>query len=74
MNPEIGEINYYCLSAYVEDGTDNPKNWIKLRPSIPDSDRNDTDRITVDDGVIYMEILPNGGSARKRACVLDHHR
>lgn len=65
MNPEIGEINYYCLSAYVEDGTDNPKNWIKLRPSIPDSDRNDTDRITVDDGVIYMEILPNGGSARK---------
>ena len=64
LDPLKPEINYYSLSAYVEDGNDNPRSWIKLRSSIPDSDRNDTEHITVDDGIIYIEVLPNYGSER----------
>ena len=41
------DMNFYCLTAYVEDGADNRKTWIKLRPSSSEG-RNMTDRITVD--------------------------
>ena len=50
------DMNYYCLSAYVEDGADDPKSWIKLRPSVG-AVREDTDKITVDDGTIYIEVF-----------------
>ena len=62
------DMNFYCLTAYVEDGADNPKTWIKLRPSSSDG-RNITDRITVDDGKIYMEVTANEGTASRNGLV-----
>lgn len=56
--PESYDMNYYCLSAYVEEGIDNPKTWIKLRPSAG-TIREDTERITVDDGEIRFEVVAN---------------
>lgn len=52
----------------MEDGADNPKTWIKLRPSSSDG-RNITDRITVDDGKIYMEVTANEGTASRNGLV-----
>lgn len=57
---KIQIMNYYCLSGDVEDGVD----WIKLRPAISGSDRNDTEHIVVDNGRIYIEVQPNGGGER----------
>lgn len=62
------DMNFYCLTAYVEDGADNPKTWIMLRPSSSDG-RNITDRITVDDGKIYMEVTANEGTASRNGLV-----
>lgn len=62
------DMNYYCLSAYVEDGADDPKSWIKLRPSAG-AVREDTDKITVDDGKIYIEVLANTMSKRRSGIV-----
>lgn len=62
------DMNFYCLTAYVEDGAYNPKTWIKLRPSSSDG-RNITDRITVDDGKIYMEVTANEGTASRNGLV-----
>ena len=62
------DMNFYCLTAYVEDGADNPKTRIKLRPSSSDG-RNITDRITVDDGKIYMEVTANEGTASRNGLV-----
>ena len=59
-NAEVQIMNYYCLSGDVEGGVD----WIKLRPAISGSDRNDTEHIVVDNGRIYIDVRPNGGAAR----------
>ena len=59
-NAKVQIMNYYCLSGDVEDGVD----WIKLRPAISGSDRNDTEHIVVDNGRIYIEVQPNRGGAR----------
>ncbi len=67
-NADSYDMDYYCLSAYVEDGTDNPENWIKLRPSTG-AGRDITDRITVDDGKIYMEVIANTGTAARSGIV-----
>ncbi len=67
-DPTGYEMKYYCLSAYVEDGSDDPKNWIKLRPSTG-VHREDTDNITVDDGTILIEVLPNTGSAPRSGII-----
>lgn len=67
-DPTGYEMKYYCLSAYVEDGSDDPKNWIKLRPSTG-VHREDTDNITVDDGAILIEVLPNTGSASRSGII-----
>ena len=68
QDPTGYEMKYYCLSAYVEDGSDDPKNWIKLRPSTG-VHREDTDNITVDDGTILIEVLPNTGSAPRSGII-----
>ena len=52
----------------VEDGTDNPKEWIKLLPSSM-VDRNDTDKIIVEDGHIYIKIMPNTASTTRNGIV-----
>lgn len=63
-NPEVKEINYYCLSAQVEDGTSDPKSWIKLLPS-SSIEREDASNITVDNGIIFIKVAPNStGNAR----------
>jgi len=62
------EVNYFCLTGQVEDGDDNPKDWIKLRPSTM-ADREDTDRIIVEDGKIFIEVLPNTTSSRRNGIV-----
>ena len=62
------DMNFYCLTAYVEDGAHNPNTWIKLPPSTSDG-RNITDRITVDDGKIYMEVTANEGTASRNGLV-----
>lgn len=59
--PTIREVNYYCLSGTVDE---TARSWIKLRPSSGE-DRNDTDKITVDDGRIFIEVLPNTGIERR---------
>jgi hypothetical protein len=57
------------LSGYVEDNAVySPKNWIKLRPSSGE-ERNDTDNITVDDGAIFIEVLPNPGTDTRNGIV-----
>lgn len=48
------DFKYYVLSGYVEEG----KEWIKLRPS-SGADREDTDNILVDDGIIRIDVLAN---------------
>ena len=60
-------INYYCLSASLDDAT-STKNWIKLRPSSMVS-RNDTTNITVDDGKIFVEVEPNSSGTARRGVV-----
>ena len=64
----VHEMNYYCLSAFVEKGSDNPPAWIKLRPSTGAA-RDDTESITVDDGKIYIEVLPNVASAPRTGII-----
>ncbi|WP_195501297.1 DUF4906 domain-containing protein [Bacteroides clarus] len=64
----VHEMNYYCLSAFVEKGSDNPPAWIKLRPSTGAA-RDDTESITVDDGKIHIEVLPNVASAPRTGII-----
>mgnify|MGYP000340871997 CR=1 FL=1 len=54
-------MDYHCLTGQVEDGDDNPKNWIKLRPSTM-VEREDT-------GQIFIEVLPNTTNNRRRGTV-----
>ena len=61
-------MDYHCLTGQVEDGDDNPKNWIKLRPSTM-VEREDTERIIVEDGQIFIEVLPNTTNNRRRGTV-----
>ena len=65
----MNEVNYYCLSGYV-DSVINPdaKNWIKLRPSTS-GNRDDTESIMVDDGIIRIEIQANGSGASRTGVV-----
>lgn len=68
-DPQYRKVNYTCLSGYVEDNAVySPKNWIKLRPSSGE-ERNDTDNITVDDGAIFIEVLPNPGTDTRNGIV-----
>ena len=53
-------VDYHCLTGQVEDGTD----WIKLRPSTM-AQRDDTERIIVEDGAIFIEVLANTGVERR---------
>lgn len=68
-DPSSEYVNYYCLSGEVaEAGDDNPRTWIKLRPSSMEI-RQDTARITVDDGKIYIEVAPNTSGAERAGVV-----
>ena len=64
-NPAVREVNYYCLSGTVEGSATS---WIKLRPSVA-GDRNDTDNIIVDDGKIFIEVLPRASGSKRSGVV-----
>lgn len=64
INTAVNEVNYYCLSGYVEDGDDDPKNWIKLLSS-SEVEREDTDNITVENGKIYIKVMPNNTNSER---------
>ena len=68
-NPQVSEVNYFCLTGQVEDGNDNPKDWIKLRSSSTVTGRNMGDRIIVEDGKIYVVVLPNTDSKPRNGIV-----
>lgn len=57
-------MDYHCLTGQVQDG----KEWIKLRPSTM-VEREDTDRIIVEDGKIFIEILANATGQDRRGTV-----
>lgn len=57
-------MDYHCLTGQVEDGDDNATDWIKLRPSTM-AQRDDTERIIVEDGAIFIEVLANTGRERR---------
>lgn len=57
-------VDYHCLTGQVQDG----KEWIKLRPSTM-VEREDTDRIIVEDGKIFIEILANATGQDRRGTV-----
>lgn len=63
-DPQTNNVNYNCLSGYVEDGVDNPKDWIKLLPSLG-MEREVTDSIIVEDGEIQIKIDENKGTSRR---------
>lgn len=67
-NPAAREINCFCLTGYIEEGDDHPKDWIKLRPSTMEC-RDNTDHIIVEDGEIFIEILPNN-SVKSRSGIV----
>lgn len=67
-SPAVEGINYFCLTGYVEDGDNNSKEWIKLRPSTM-AHRDDTDYIIVEDGKIFIEILPNNSTEVRNGTV-----
>lgn len=62
--PESYELRYYCHSAYVEGGS----TWIKLHSSAGGV-RDVTDNITVDDGIILVEVTPNTSSSSRNAII-----
>ena len=64
INTAVNEVNYYCLSGYVEDGDDDPKNWIRLLSS-SEVEREDTDNITVENGKIYIKVMPNNTNSER---------
>ena len=54
----------------MEDGADDPKSWIKLRPSSSCAVRERTrDKITVDDGTIYIEVSASTMSKQRSGII-----
>lgn len=68
MNTNGDEMNCFCLTGQIEDGDDNPKNWIRLCPSSM-AGQEMTDRIIVEDGKIFIEVLPNTTSESRTGIV-----
>lgn len=68
MNANSNEMNCFCLTGQIEDGDNNPKNWIRLCPSSM-TGQEMTDRIIVEDGKIFIEILPNTTSESRTGIV-----
>lgn len=64
VDPTSYELRYYCHSAYVEGGS----TWIKLHSSAG-GERDVTDSITVDDGIILVEVTPNTSSSSRNAII-----
>lgn len=68
-DPVVSEINYFCLTGQVEEGTDNPKEWIRLYSSAMPEGHTGEDHIIVEDGRIYVEVLPNTSATPRSGIV-----
>jgi hypothetical protein len=68
MNANGDEMNCFCLTGQIEDGDDDPKNWIRLCPASM-TGQEMTDRIIVEDGKIFIEVLPNPTSESRTGIV-----
>ena len=55
-NSEVYEINYFCLTGEVDESA---KNWIRLYSSVMPEEHTGEERIIVEDGKIYIKVLPN---------------
>lgn len=56
LNSEVYEINYFCLTGEVDESA---KNWIRLYSSVMPEEHTGEERIIVEDGKIYIKVLPN---------------
>ena len=56
MNSAVYEIDYFCLTAEVDESA---KNWIRLYSSVMPEGHTGEERIIVEDGKIYIKVLPN---------------
>ena len=55
-NSEVNKINYFCLTGEVDEGA---KNWIRLYSSVMPEGHTGKERLIVEDGRIYIKVLPN---------------
>lgn len=55
-NSEVYEIDYFCLTGEVDESA---KNWIRLYSSVMPEGHTEEERIIVEDGKIYIKVLPN---------------
>ena len=55
-NSEVYEIDYFCLTGEVDESA---KNWIRLYSSVMPEEHTGEERIIVEDGKIYIKVLPN---------------
>lgn len=65
----VSEINHFCLTGQVEEGIDNPKEWIRLYSSVMPEGHTGEDHIIVEDGKIYVEVLPNTNATSRTGIV-----
>ena len=56
LNSEVYEIDYFCLTGEVDESA---KNWIRLYSSVMPEGHIGEERIIVEDGKIYIKVLPN---------------
>ena len=57
------KINYFCLTGEVDESA---KNWIRLYSSVMPEEHTGEERIIVEDGKIYIKVLPNIERFQKR--------
>ena len=56
LNSEVYEIDYFCLTGEVDESA---KNWIRLYSSVMPEGHTGEERSIVEDGKIYIKVLPN---------------
>lgn len=68
-DPAGNEVSYFCLTGQVEEGTDSPKDWIRLYSSAMPDTHTGEERVIVEDGKIYIKVLPNATSKKRNGIV-----
>lgn len=68
-DPAGNEVSYFCLTGQVEEGDDSPKDWIRLYSSAMPDTHTGEERVIVEDGKIYIKVLPNATSKKRNGIV-----
>lgn len=68
-DPSGNEVSYFCLTGQVEEGDDSPKDWIRLYSSAMPDTHTGEERVIVEDGKIYIKVLPNATSKKRNGIV-----